>query len=101
MKTKNLVIVDNNIEYTLNKKITEKGEHYRLKRSKNDTWVESEQGDTCLTALDTGNLVYIQVGDRIIGLDYCECLELQIVLQHMNDTQATPSEFKIIQVKSK
>jgi hypothetical protein len=99
MKNKKLVIVDNNIEYTLNKKITHNGEHYRLKRSKNDKWVESEQGVTCLTALDTGCLLYIQIGDRTIDLDYSECLELQIVLQYMNETQATPSEFKIIQVK--
>jgi hypothetical protein len=99
MKNKKLVIVDNNIEYTITDNVSDSIVKTKVKRADNDIWADSARGETCLTAVDDGNSIKINMEGEKIELDYAQAFELLILLTYINNSQPYPSQFQISNTK--
>jgi hypothetical protein len=74
--------------------IIENEDKISLVRTNNGDWVNP--GENACTFIDHGNVVVINIGYQSLSLDYCEVLELLILLLHTNDSKIQFVESKII-----
>jgi hypothetical protein len=90
------VLVNNQAEYTVSSKANGDTCKYKLKTSDHQSWADSHKNKTVVKATDNGNSIEIYIGNQILELDYLQTLELQILLQHINESQVYFDKFKIL-----
>lgn len=90
------VIINDNVEYRIIKKVKKHITVYKLKRSKSEIWNSHVKGEIILVAEDTGNGVDFK--DTITSeLEYDKFLELHILLNFiMEGDKSLNEKYKII-----
>lgn len=79
MKTIELVLVDDQLEYTLEQYLTDKGVVTELKYSMSESWSDHVKGTTAVKVRDDGNGIKI-LGESLRNIQYDKALQLSIVL---------------------
>ena len=79
MKTTQLILVDKQLEYTLEQYTTKKGKVTELKYSMSESWSDHVRGKRILKILDNGDGLKL-FKTNLKRLDYDDALELAIVL---------------------
>ena len=95
MKTIELVLVDDQLEYTLEQYLTDKGVVTELKYSMSESWGDHVRGTTAVKVRDDGNGVKI-LGESLRNIQYDKALQLSIVL---NKTVSETLNVEIVKYK--
>ena len=90
------VLVNDQVEYTVSSKTNGDTCKHKLKTSDHEIWGDSHKNKTVVKATDNGDSIEIYIGNQMLELDYSQTLELQILLQHINESQVYYDKFKIL-----
>ena len=88
-------------EYDIVKESTDKGEEITLFRSNNPIWTSHAKGEKLLSLVNDGN--GIKFDRKFSLLDYSELLELRLLLNFEQQTDANPinrEKYRIIENKT-
>lgn len=101
-KNKYNVIIKDNVEFKIKRKIKKESTVYTLKRSKSEIWSTSVQGEHILTIEDDGNgMIFKNCNINLEeGLNYGEFFELSLLLDFIkNEDKQLSEKYKIVKVK--
>lgn len=90
------VLVNDQLDYSISSKTNGDTCKYKLKTSDHENWADSYKNKTVVKATDNGDSIEIYIENQMLELGYLETLQLQIILQHINQSQVYYDKFKIL-----